>query len=325
MKLLGLACGRKMGNCEILLKEALMGAEELGVEVEIIRLLDLNIKPCIHCLKCPRREEGVEACIIKDDSPFLWNKVMDCDGLIISAPVYSLTPPGYFLTVRDRVFSSKADVAFAMEYKKAGGKDVRFGTKAHVDERLFKVRPGALISIGGAPYSDWVAFALPLLNSFTFSLQIDIVDQMQLIKIAAPGAVLLNEEAMKKGQKLGRNVAEAMGKPSSEIKFKGDDPGICPVCHLNVMVMGKKSTVLCPICGIKGTLKIIDGEINVDFPEKEQRKSHLTLEGKRLHFWEIGDVAKEFMPRMGQITPKLDKYKSYKSYTRPPSKSAKNS
>lgn len=35
MKLLGLTCGRKMGCSEILLKEALMGAEELGIDVEI--------------------------------------------------------------------------------------------------------------------------------------------------------------------------------------------------------------------------------------------------------------------------------------------------
>src|SRR4030042_3949525 len=108
MKLLGLACGRKMGNCEIILKEALMAAEELGAEVEIVRMLDLDIKPCIHCLKCPRREEGIEACVIKDDAPFLWNKIMDCDGLIISAPVYSLTSPGYLKTIVDRVLSSKA-------------------------------------------------------------------------------------------------------------------------------------------------------------------------------------------------------------------------
>jgi len=46
MKLLGLACGRRMGNSGILLREALMGAEELGVDVEILRLLDLDLKPC---------------------------------------------------------------------------------------------------------------------------------------------------------------------------------------------------------------------------------------------------------------------------------------
>lgn len=38
MKILGLTCGRKMSNSEILVKEALMGAEELGAEVELVRL-----------------------------------------------------------------------------------------------------------------------------------------------------------------------------------------------------------------------------------------------------------------------------------------------
>ena len=55
MKLLGLACGRRNGNSEMLLKEALMGAEEVGVEVELLRLLDLDIRPCIGCKVCLRR------------------------------------------------------------------------------------------------------------------------------------------------------------------------------------------------------------------------------------------------------------------------------
>ena len=50
MKLLGISCGRKMGNSEILLREALMGAEELGSETEIISLLDVDIKPCTRLL-----------------------------------------------------------------------------------------------------------------------------------------------------------------------------------------------------------------------------------------------------------------------------------
>lgn len=317
MKLLGLACGKKMGNCEILLKEALMEAEGLGVEVEIVRLLDLDIKPCKHCIKCPRRQQGVDACVIKDDAPFIWNKVMECDGLIISAPVYTLTPPGYLRVVADRVFTSKADVAFAMEYKKAGGIDLRFGTKAFVDERLFKTRVGALASIGGAPYFDWVTLALPVLHTFTFSLQIEIVDQLQLIKTAAPGAVLLNEEAMKRGRILGRRVAESMGKPAEEIKYLGDEPGTCPVCHLNLLLVAGKSSVMCPLCGIKGTLNVSNDEITVVFPEEEQKKSRLTLEGKRLHFWEIADVHKEFERRKHELPEKLDKYKSYKPYSRP--------
>ena len=44
MKLLGLSFGRKMENTEILVKEAMMGAEEAGSDVGFIRVLDLDIK-----------------------------------------------------------------------------------------------------------------------------------------------------------------------------------------------------------------------------------------------------------------------------------------
>ena len=52
MKVLGLTCGRRMGNTEVLMKEALMGAEEMGAEVELIRMLDLDIGYCRQCKKC---------------------------------------------------------------------------------------------------------------------------------------------------------------------------------------------------------------------------------------------------------------------------------
>lgn len=48
-KIIGLSCGRKNGNSEYLLKEALMGAEEPGVEGEIIRAMELRVKPCKGC------------------------------------------------------------------------------------------------------------------------------------------------------------------------------------------------------------------------------------------------------------------------------------
>jgi multimeric flavodoxin WrbA len=44
-KIIGLSCGKKNGNSEILLKEAAMGAEEFGVETEIIRAMSLRVMP----------------------------------------------------------------------------------------------------------------------------------------------------------------------------------------------------------------------------------------------------------------------------------------
>ena len=47
MKLLGISCGRDMGNSEILLKHALKAAEETGkAEVELIRLHDYKASLC---------------------------------------------------------------------------------------------------------------------------------------------------------------------------------------------------------------------------------------------------------------------------------------
>jgi len=70
MELLGISCGRRMGNSEILLREALMGAAELGVDTEVLSLLDVDVKPCIGCKVCQAEITGKEDCVIKDDAVF---------------------------------------------------------------------------------------------------------------------------------------------------------------------------------------------------------------------------------------------------------------
>ena len=44
MKILGISAGTRNGNNDSMCKEALMGAKEMGAEIEFIRLLDLDIK-----------------------------------------------------------------------------------------------------------------------------------------------------------------------------------------------------------------------------------------------------------------------------------------
>ncbi|NLY38890.1 MAG: flavodoxin family protein [Firmicutes bacterium] len=313
MKLLGLSSGRRMGNSEILLKEALMGAEELGVEVEILRLLDMDIQPCKLCAMntCPWVMKAPEKCIIKDDAPFLWDKIMECDGLIISAPVYTLTPPGHLKMVFDRGFGPKADVVFKKMEKEQG---------VDVDERIFKSRVGAFISVGGAKYPNWVSLGLPILHTLTFSFQVAIVDQMQVLRAADEGAVVLDEAALSRARKLGRHVAEAMGKPFEEVEYKGEETGTCPVCHNNLLIVGKETLVECAVCGVKGTIKVEGNKVFVDFPEEEQKKSRLTEEGLRIHVQEIAEVRGAYAPRRHEVPPKLEKYEKYKTPLKPPSK-----
>jgi multimeric flavodoxin WrbA len=314
MKLLGLSCGRKMGNSEILLKEAMIGAEEVGAEVTFLRMQELDIRPCIFCQPCPAMGKGMEACIYKDDAPFFLEKFLDCDGLIISVPIYTKTPPGQLFAIRDRLLGPKVDVTLVRQFRD------RMGGGAKADERHFKNRAGGFIAVGGAPLPNWVTLGLPLLHTLTFSAQIAIADQMQVLRIAEIGAAVLYEEVLKRARSLGRHVAEAMGKPFDKVKYRGDEPGTCPVCHSNLMVMGRESPIMCAVCGIKGDIKVNNGRITVVFPEEERILSPLTIKGKEIHGTEVMDVAKALMPRKDEIPPKLEKYKKYKSPLKPPSK-----
>ena len=102
MKILGIVgSARKLGNTEILVKEALKAAQEEKATVSIIRLTDLHIEPCDGCMACVI-ERGT-GCPKKDDVRFLVELLKDSDGLILGAPSYLGRPPGTWAMIEDRL------------------------------------------------------------------------------------------------------------------------------------------------------------------------------------------------------------------------------
>ena len=55
-KIMGITAGRKNGNSEILLKEALMACEEAGAEVTMINLRDFHLitRDLVCCTACTK-------------------------------------------------------------------------------------------------------------------------------------------------------------------------------------------------------------------------------------------------------------------------------
>lgn len=325
MKMLGLTCGSKNGNSEILIKSAFMGAEELGVEVELLRMSDLDIKPCTACQwgTCQAMIKGPTGCIWKDDGPFLYEKVMDCDAMIFSAPVYTKTPPGYLKAIGDRILGPKVDVAFKIEQKNLQEGDHPISVDAWIDERAFKHRVGGLISVGGSTSSDWVNLGLPMLHMITFSWQIAIIDQMQVLEAGMPGSVLVNEDKpVERARKMGRNIAEQMGRDFDDTEYKGDDPGICPVCHLG-MIAFREDYVECVVCGSHGQIEMDGDKPTVVFSDEWQKKSVIEIEGRRMHFYEIMELTRKHMLQIDKIKSLAKEYIDYKPYIKPPSKRKK--
>lgn len=309
MKLLGLTCGTEMGNTEALTREALMAAEAAGVEVSLVRLLDLDLRQCTGCKSCVESlmKGGSGNCIIKDDFPFLDDLIMESDGVILGAPVFVLGAHGVVKLLSDRMGPSH-DLAW-----RVGARNIREETGRTAgkgpDERSFKRHVGGFISVGGASTTNWLSMALPSMHCFAFPSHIRVVDQMQISGTTAIGSVVLTPDALERAQLLGRNVAEAMLSDEQAPAWKGAE-GVCPVCHCDLLTITGGSLVECAVCGIAGTLTADGGRITVSFSEEEQLRSRLAMGGKEEHWHEVRGALGRFFqrPDMQQIPELLGKY-----------------
>ncbi len=290
-KVLGLSFGRKQGNTDIMVKTALMECKKAGYGVQFIRVDDLDIKPCTGCISCVvgmTTGRGKGGCPLQDDFAILDEALMECDALIVGSPTYVLSPTGRFKTVCDRIGPSH-DITFrkaTYEEGLAAGKEA----SQLPDVRSFKKRVGALISVGGAMTKNWLAFMLPTMYEITMSMGIDVIDMHEYHGAMAYEHVLGNEPEIARMKEVGRHIVEALRAESEEerVRFRGEDEGVCPVCHCDMLTVGKdRIGVECPVCGIAGRLSIVDGRITVEFSEAEQKRSRLHWEGKLEHSTEI--------------------------------------
>ena len=299
-KIIGLSCGRVNGNSEILLKEALMGAEEIGMESEIIRAMDLRVKHCTGCEACSMAmARGKEPrCAIKDDDvEWILEKVLveDC-GLIVSTPVYHLRANACFEIINERMLPTMFR---------------NFGI-------LKKTRVGAIISVGGGE-PEWTPLGLTSANIFVQHTR-KLVDQIQVNFVGRPGAVLAKPEYLERARELGRRVGRAMMMPIDEVKYLGEDKDVsCPVCHCNVIqVFDKLPDVHCPVCWVHGVLSVDGDRMKVAWNVEDAKHPRFSEHGVFTHLELIKNLQKKFLTEdQGKVKDLLPKYAAYGNIVKP--------
>ncbi|MCM8709931.1 flavodoxin family protein [Clostridium sp. SYSU_GA19001] len=318
MKVLGISFGRKMGNTDILVKEALFGAKSKGAEVEFVNTVSMNIGRCIGCGACSSGfRQGKDAkCIIKDDYHELEQKVLDADAIIVGAPVYVLQPVGQFKDFVDR-FGPMHDMA-AMKAEQDKRME-RGETDNPVDPRYFKKRYVGYISVGGATTKNWVSMGLPTLHLFGISSGMKAVGEIDAYKMGETGNPVLDEALIANANTLGVKVTEAVGKPDEEIEWYGEE-GTCPVCHQNLITLNGTTTVECPVCGIEGKLSVDGDKVNVTFSKEQQARARGTYEGLLEHYLEITGFGAIAGPKLqaakDRLPALLQRYKDFDKLTK---------
>jgi multimeric flavodoxin WrbA len=309
MKILGISAGRKNQKNDAMCKEALMGAQEVGADIEFIRLLDLDIEHCTGCIACVNALMSGRGnmCALKDDFDWLLDKMLDADGVIFANPIFEKGVPGIFQTITDR-FGPRMDrgnnVIATKIAKENGGKIP--------DPRILKDKVVSYMGFGG---SDWVTrmqcdSAMQALTPAWKVIDNDIFPWST--------DAVMNDDTVARAHQIGVNLAKA-AQDIENAAYLGEE-GVCPHCHSRNFFLDNQSTeAICCLCGIKGDIKVVDGKVKFDFPEEQLEHAHDTLSGKFEHAGDIDETVKTFkkMLMSDEYKRRMSNYKKFISATMP--------
>ena len=295
---LGLGCGQPHGSAEILLKAALRAAEDQGAEVELVRLDELRLP-----------SGGAEAAE-PDDGWWLWERLVECDGLIVSTPIISRTVAARLKLFGDRLLGPNADAAIIEGLTAARRAGREPAVPFRVDQRVLKSRVAGFLAVGGSLTSQWRTLALPIMHTTTFSMHIAVVDQVQFEGAGTPRSIVLDQAAIDRAAVLGRNVASQLGVAFEAARYLGP-PGLCPMCHLDVVVL-RAADVECATCGARGLLAPDQRVTWTDLSA-----SVISMDEKRAHAAEILQTAKRHAEVRAQIEERAREFEAYDPVIRP--------
>lgn len=277
MKVIAISGGTKNGSNDSMAKEALMGAKEQGADIEFIRLLDLNLKPCTGCVACvgSLMQGGNGDCVIKDDFPWLENKLLDADAVIWVNPIFEKGAPAIFKIVQDRMCGPAHDTGINI----VAGKIAEHTGKSGPDPRKMKTLLTSFISVGG---SDWNTRVSCDMNLAAMSPMWKVIDD---VVFEWAKSIIVQDEKVATCHEVGANIAKAC-KDVDNAKYLGD-PGVCSCCHSRNFFIHKDGTAECEVCGIKGRLVLDGGAPKFEFPQEQYEHAHTLVPGKMKHMDDI--------------------------------------
>lgn len=122
---------RANSNSDALANEFIRGAQDAGLDVEKISIVDKNIQFCKGCLACQK----LGRCVIKDDVNDIMAKVLNADVVVWATPIYYYEMSGQMKTLIDRM-----NAMYSQDYK---FRDIYMLTTAAEDEEFVPKRAEA--------------------------------------------------------------------------------------------------------------------------------------------------------------------------------------
>ncbi len=188
MKVLGIfGSPRRGGNTDLLLEEALKGAQSQGAEVERIYLTDFSITPCRECHGCDQTGQ----CVIEDDMQKIYPKLLEADIIILSSPIFF-----YGVTAWVKALIDRSQALWARKYLL---KDPSLGKEG-------RKRKGFFISVGATKGQRVFEGAILTVKYFFDVLNAEYSGELVFRGVEAKGEIRNHKEAIQQAFEAGRNL-----------------------------------------------------------------------------------------------------------------------
>ena len=194
IKTLGISTSPRIkGNSDLLLREALAGAESAGAHIEYIHLSDYNIAPCIECNAC----YTTGTCEIQDDFQQLLKKMLDADRLIFATPIFFMT-----VCAQAKMLIDRGQCLWAHKYV--------------LKKQLISTerdRRAMVIAVGGSKSTKQFESIRLTMKSYFDLLQINYVTNLFINKVDGPSEIQKHPSALKEAFRLGKELITAEPPP----------------------------------------------------------------------------------------------------------------
>ncbi len=177
---------RIKGNTDLLLDEALKGAQSQGAEVEKIIVDNLNISPCREYYGCLRDGN----CVIRDDMDSIYPKLLEANGVIVASPMFF-----YGLTSQLKALIDRSQALWARKYV--------------LKQNLpYEGRKGAFIAVGATKGQKLFEGSILTVKYFFQAIGVDYTAELLVRGVDKKGEIREHPTALKDAFELGSRLAQ---------------------------------------------------------------------------------------------------------------------
>jgi len=178
---------RRDGNTDLLLQQAISGANSEGAQARVITISELSIAPCRHSDGC--WETGM--CVVQDDMQWLSHKLREVDYLILASPIFFMS-----VTAQVKAMIDRCQALWVMKYV----------LKLPVAINPYARRKGLFISVGATKAPNLFQPAIATVRSWFTTLDIIYAGELLFSGVDRKGTIAHHptalEDAFQAGQKL---------------------------------------------------------------------------------------------------------------------------